>query len=254
MSDRKMDIWKYFDITHRDHVLCNPLGLAKLDELLSCCDLPAGGRAVDIACGKGEIIMRLVERYGLSAVGVELSPFVVDEAEQHRQARLPDADLRFVCMNGADWSPEAPASLDLALCVGAEWVYGGLAQTARALRDMVRPGGQVIIGTPYWLGTPPAEYLEADGLTLDDFAPNLYESVRACESQGIEHLYSVVSSPDDWDRYEGLQWQAAERHARDHPDDPDLPEIRRRVAQAREVYLRWGRDHCNWALHLFRRL
>ena len=248
-----MDLWKYFDVTHRHHVVCNPMSLAKLDELLALCALADGARVVDIACGKGEVLVRLAERSAISGVGVDISPFAVADAERLRDARVRDADLKFVCMAGADWAPEAPESLDLALCVGAEWVYGGLAPTYRALRAMVRPGGLVVVGTPYWLRPPPEEYLAAEGFAAEQFAASLGAGVASGEAEGLELLYSIVSSPDDWDRYEGLQWHAAEEFARSHPDDPDCAEIRRRVAHDREAYLRWGRDHVNWGLHLFRR-
>lgn len=253
MSEWTMDIWKYFDVTHRHHVLCNPMSVAKLDDLLALCALPDGARVVDIACGKGELLVRLAERSAIAGIGVDISPFVVADAERLRDARVPGADLRFVCMAGADWAPDAPESLDLALCVGAEWVFGGLAPTYRALRSMVRPGGLVVVGTPYWLRPPPDEYLAARGMTAESLAPSLHAGVEAAQAQGLELLYTVVSSQDDWDRYEGLQWHACEEFARANPDDPDCAEIRRRVAQARDVYLRWGRNLCGWALHLFRR-
>jgi hypothetical protein len=43
-----MDIWKYFDVTHRKHVLCNPLAVEKLDELLGFLGLPDDARVVRI--------------------------------------------------------------------------------------------------------------------------------------------------------------------------------------------------------------
>ncbi len=253
MSAPELDIWKYFDVTHRHHTVCNPMSLTKLDALLGLCALPDGAQVADIACGKGELLVRLAERSAIVGVGVDISSYAVADCERLRAERVPDADLRFVCQAGADWSPQAPASLDMALCVGAEWVYGGLEPTIRALRAMVRPGGLLAVGTPFWLREPPAEYLEAEGFKVDDFAASLHACVAVGEAQGLELLYSVVSSPDDWDRYEGLQWYAAERFAREHPEDPDVPAIRRRVAHTREMYVRWGRDHFNWALHLFRR-
>jgi hypothetical protein len=30
-----MDMWKFFDITHREHVLCNPMSSVKLEELIT---------------------------------------------------------------------------------------------------------------------------------------------------------------------------------------------------------------------------
>jgi hypothetical protein len=60
-----------------------------------------------------------------------------------------------------------------------------------------------------------------------------------------------VSSDDDWDRYETLQWRAAARYADSHPDDRDVPELLTRVEKSRREYLNWGRDTLSWALYLF---
>jgi len=68
---------------------------------------------------------------------------------------------------------------------------------------------------------------------------------------GLTLLCSVVSSEDDWDRYEGLQWQAAERYAAAHPDDPDAEALLNAVRKDRDGYLRWGRDCLGWAMYLF---
>jgi hypothetical protein len=46
-----MDMWKFYDITHREHVVCNPMGEEKLARLVDLLRLPAGARVVDIACG-----------------------------------------------------------------------------------------------------------------------------------------------------------------------------------------------------------
>ena len=64
-------------------------------------------------------------------------------------------------------------------------------------------------------------------------------------------LYTLVSNEDDWDRYQSLRWRAAERHARAHPDDPDLPEILERTRAGRDRYVRWERDTIGWAIYLF---
>jgi len=49
-----MDTWKFYDITHREHVVCNPTSNDKLARLVGLLRLPAETRVVDIACGKGE--------------------------------------------------------------------------------------------------------------------------------------------------------------------------------------------------------
>ena len=44
-----MDTWKFYDITHREHVICNPTNEDKLDRLVELLRLPAEARVVDIA-------------------------------------------------------------------------------------------------------------------------------------------------------------------------------------------------------------
>lgn len=49
-----MDTWKFYDITHREHVVCNPTSEEKLARLVELVQLPRDARVVDIACGKGD--------------------------------------------------------------------------------------------------------------------------------------------------------------------------------------------------------
>ncbi|MHA2386238.1 MAG: SAM-dependent methyltransferase, partial [Candidatus Thorarchaeota archaeon] len=66
-----MDTWKYFDITHRHHLLCNPTSKTKFERLCSLLKLQSSAHVLDIACGKGEYLVRLAEIYGISGVGVD---------------------------------------------------------------------------------------------------------------------------------------------------------------------------------------
>jgi hypothetical protein len=63
----------------------------------------------------------------------------------------------------------------------------------------------------------------------------------------------LVSSPDDWDRYEGLQWYAATEGADKHPEDPDVKEVLKQVGENRESYLRWGRETIGWSIYVFKK-
>lgn len=245
-----MDRWKFFDITHRDHRVCNPLSLAKLDELTGLLAVPMGTEVIEIACGKAELLVRLAEQYGVRGVGVDRSPYAVRDARALAAARMPDAGLTFVEGDGAAYTAER-ASVDLAMCVGASWVFGGHQGTLRALAHWVRPGGQVLVGEPYWRQQPEPAYLEASGLAADSFATHAGNVAIGLE-EGLTPLYTLVSNEDDWDRYESLQWRAAERYAMEHPDDPDVPDLLARVRQARDTYLRWGRATLGWSLYLFR--
>ena len=121
-----MDMWRFFNITHREHVFCNPMSTEKFDQLVSLVRLGPGARVLEIATGKGEFIIRLAERYGIAGVGVDLSPYCIADAKRKHQRRVPDALLTFLELDGADYRPEEPESFDLAACSGASWIFVGM--------------------------------------------------------------------------------------------------------------------------------
>ena len=246
-----MDIWKFYDITHREHVVCNPTSEEKLARLVELLRLPTDAQVVDIACGKGEFLIRMAEARGVRGMGIDISSFYIVDAVGRLEARAPSADITFTQMDGADFKPDEPHSLDLASCIGASWVFGGHAGTLDALINMVKPGGWVIVGEPYWLQEPPDEYLEASGIAREDFGSH-FSNAEAGERLGLDLVHTIVSNKDDWDRYEGLQWFATDEYGRIHQDDPDLAEVVERVSKARAAYLRWGRDTVGWAIYMFR--
>jgi len=244
-----MDKWKYHDIACRDHRIINPISGAKLDEMIEVLKLAPGARVLDIACGKAEMLARLAARYAIRGTGIDLSPHFAAAAAETVKTRVhaPSA-VDIICADGRDFVAETP--FDLAMCIGASWVYGGHVGTLTALKSFVRPGGLVLVGEPFWRCKPPAEYLAAIEQREDSFLTHV-GNVAAGESVGVTPLYSVVSSPDDWDRYEWLRVQALERYAQANPDDPDVTEMIRQGRLTRDGFLRWGRDVLGWAVYLY---
>ena len=247
-----MDRWKYFDITHREHLLCNPMSMEKFELLVALVRLRPGARVLEIATGKGEFLIQLAERYSTSGVGVDLSPYCRADAKRKHQDRVPLAQLDFLEMDGADYEPEEPESFDLVACIGASWTFGGHKGTLKALKGMGAQESWIIVGEPYWRREPQAAYLEAIGETRSAYGTH-YENVAAGESLGLAPAYTLVSSQDDWDRYEGLQWYAAEQWAAGHPEDPDVHEVLHRVHENRTAFLMWGRETLGWAIYVFKK-
>jgi len=71
-----VDKWKYYDIRHERHLLCNPMNKEKFERVCSLLRLKRGARVLDIACGKGEFLVRLAEPYDISGVGVERARWI----------------------------------------------------------------------------------------------------------------------------------------------------------------------------------
>jgi SAM-dependent methyltransferase len=248
MAEPKLDIWKFFDVTHQFHSVLNPISNTKIDELIELLNLKSQAAVLDIACGKGEILTRIAERYTISGVGVDISPFFVADAKQNLKQRVPNSRIEILNMDGADYKPDR--LFDLSMCIGASWIYKGHQETLRALKSMTKPSGLILVGEPFWLKEPEEAYLTAAGETRDDFGTH-YENVQAGTEEDLILLYSLVSNQDDWDRYSALRWYSTAKFAEENTDDPDVTEIIKRIDREKATYLQWGRDTVGWAIYLF---
>jgi cyclopropane fatty-acyl-phospholipid synthase-like methyltransferase len=237
----------FTEIAHRDHLFCNPLDGAKVDELIELLDLKPGARVLDVGCGKGEALVRIARRYRARATGVDASAAFLAEARE--RARAAGVEVRFLHREAARF-PIEPAAYDLALCVGATQLFGGYRGALKALAAAVAPGGQLLLGEGFWKKGPSLAYLRRLGARKDDFTDHRGNVERAV-AEGLVFLYASVSSDDDWDRYEGLYNRAVERWALEHPDHPEAAGHLERVRRWRDTYLRWGRDTLGFALYLF---
>jgi len=127
-----------------------------------------------------------------------------------------------------------------------------LTGTVKALKKMTKPGGFIIIGEPYWLKEPYIEYLKMMGSKKEEFNSHR-KNVDIGEEEGLYCIYTLVSNLDDWDHYETLYWWAAMDHIANVPDDPDNPELLKKVKKAKTEYLLYGRDTLGWAIYVFKK-
>ena len=180
----------------------------------------------------------LASAYGCTWHGLEIAPeFHAVAVERAAEAGIADR-VSFELVDAASVTHE-PESYDAALCLGASFVYGSLADTVDALAPAVRPGGHVVVGEPYWRTLPlPEDY-------ADRVQPwtTLEGTVAAFETSGLPVVSLIAASEDDWDRYETLHWQAAERWLAANPDDPNAPEVRTWHERSKRNYLRHQRAH-----------
>jgi len=225
---------------------------AKTRDLVEMLHPAERGHILDVACGKAEFLCMVAERYALKGTGVDASPFTTTEAKKNVAARGLAERIEILHMDGAAYDPSLPDGFDMASCIGGSWIYQGHKGTLEALAKMTRPGGLVLVGEPFWKKEPDPEYLKMTGYEREQQGTHV-GNVRTGEDLGLAFLYSTVSNEDDWDRYEALQWNAAERYAAIHADDPDLEELLAKVRKGRDAYLRWGRACLGWALYLFRK-
>jgi cyclopropane fatty-acyl-phospholipid synthase-like methyltransferase len=136
---------RYFVVAEATHELQNPTSAEKLLLLGRRLGLGAGSRVLDIASGRGGPALLLAGEYGCTWHGIEISPdFHAVAIERVAKAGLADR-VTFELANAAEATHE-PESYDAALCLGASFVYGSLADTVDALAPAVRPDGHVVVG------------------------------------------------------------------------------------------------------------
>ena len=239
---------RYFVVAERDHELQNPTSEEKLLLLGRRIRLEPGSRVLDIASGRGGPAILLAQELGCTVEGIEIAP-EFHAAAVERASRAGVADLVSFRLEDASRAELAAEAYDAALCLGASFVYGGLAATLDALEPSVRPGGHVVVGEPYWRSWPlPEDYEDRD----QPFT-SLDGTVVIVESGALRVVTLIDSSLDDWDRYETLHWRAVEEWLAAHPGDPDANEVRAAHERWKRVYLRHGRDLLGWAIFVARK-
>lgn len=255
-----MDRDRYSFIAHADRAYCNPISTAKAERLIDLLNLPAGARVIDIGCGKCELLIRLVERYDVRAVGVDRSTRFTDEGRKRARERI-SADCLTVHTTDAEpflkeLGREASrgASFAFAACIGSTHALGGLVPTLRTLAGLVETGGLVLMGEGYWKQPPTKEYLEAlGGATEGDYQTHA-GNIGLCVEAGLAPIHACTASADDWDEYEWAYLRGIEEHVRAHPEDPDAAAMLERARGWREVVAKWGRDTLGFGLYLCRKM
>ena len=137
---------RYFVVAEAMHEIQNPTSPEKLLRLGRLLGLERGSRVLDIASGRGGPALLLAGVSGCTWHGIELSPdFHAVAVERIAEAGL--AERVTVELSDAARAAHETESYDAALCLGASFVYGSLADTVDALAPAVRPGGHVSSGS-----------------------------------------------------------------------------------------------------------
>jgi len=233
----------YYVVAQQDHELQNPTSREKLLLLGERLRLGPESRVLDVASGRGGPAVLLASEFGCRVHGIEVAPeFHAAAVERAGTAGVADR----VTFELADASEAAFASesYEVAMCLGASFVWGSLAATLDVLEPIVRPGGHVVVGEPYWRRLPlPPDYEDrADPWTT------LEGTIAILESGALRAVTVIASSEDDWDRYETLHWRAVEEWLAANPDHVEASGVRRIHEKSRRAYLRHGRDYLGWAI------
>ncbi len=237
----------FHEIAEKNHRILNPFTETKLMLLGEIAGLKPGMRQLDLACGKAEMLSRWVQTYGITGIGVDISPVFLAAARDRAEELGVASSLTFVQADAGKYVPE-PAAFDVVSCIGATWIGTGLLGTLKLMNPALKPGGTLLVGEPYWTEEPPQAAVEAIGVPREAFA-SLVGTLDRFESAGVELVEMLLANQDDWDRYVAPQWSAVYAYLQAHPDADD---IRQMNEVNRRTHLEYQRRYLGWGVFVLR--
>ncbi len=242
-----MDIPRIFTITESAHRIHNPFTPEKFATLGAVLRLKPGMKILDLGSGSGEMLSTWARDYQVTGTGVDLSELFSKQAKL-RAAELGVADLvEFIHGDAAGFV--AKIKVDVAACIGASWIGGGVAGTIELLSKSLQNDGIILIGEPYWLRLPPSEETAQNcgASAVGDFL-TLPELIASFGKLNYDVVEMVLADREGWDRYEGAKWLTMRRWLKDNPGDDFAPEIRARLTSEPARYAAYTREYIGWGV------
>lgn len=206
-----------------------------------------GARILDLGSGSGEMLCTWARDYGITGTGTNMSPLFTAQAKLRAEELGVSEHVHFIHNDAAGYV--ADEKCDVAACVGATWIAGGVAGTIELLAKSLKPGGLVLIGEPYWRQLPASEEIAqacgassvADFLTLPDL-------VASFDEQGYDLVEMVLADQEGWDRYEAAKWLTMRRWLEENPDDDFAHEVRAELTNAPKRHVTYTRKYFGWGV------
>ncbi len=156
-SVSRCDIFDFM-AKHVGLTVIHPGGLKATRTLIDSLDIMKESRVVDIACGKGSSAIYLAENYGCSVTGIDISPDLVQEAQDTARRRNLGAKVTFQVGNAMDL-PFPDNSFDAALSQAMLVLVEDKVKTIKEANRVVKEGGRA-----GWLELSWKEEIDADFL------------------------------------------------------------------------------------------
>ncbi|SDT00996.1 SAM-dependent methyltransferase [Actinoplanes derwentensis] len=242
-----MDLPRSFVIRERDHRIHNPFTAAKLATLGAAIRLRPGQKVLDLACGSGEMLCTWSREHGVGGTGVDISTVFLAAARARAVELGVSGRVEFTHADAAGFVAAEP--VDVAACIGATWIGGGVEGTLELLGRSLRPGGIVLVGEPFWRRQPPDRVaVEGSGAQTREQFEDLPGLVASFGRFGWDLVEMVLADGDSWDRYVAAQWLTVRTWLAENPDDELAGAMRVELDTAPLNYVRYQRRYLGWGV------
>ncbi len=245
-----MDVLRQHEIAEAAHRILNPFTDDKLMLLGAACRVHERQQQLDLACGKGELLCRWAHQFGISGLGIDISPVFISAARSRAAELGVEHRLRFQEGDASQVTASA-GSFDVVSCLGATWIGGGLAGTTELMRRVLRPGGLMLVGEPFWREPPPEGAPRALGFEPTQLT-SLSGTIDRVAAAGCDLVEMVLADEDSWDRYVAGQWWTLHEWLQSHAEDPAADVMRDYLNTSRRAHLTYGRRYLGWGVFALR--
>jgi SAM-dependent methyltransferase len=183
------------------------------DRAAALIELLGGGAMLDLGCGRGELLLRALERWpGALGTGVDRDESEIAAARRAARERGLERRAHFAIEDVTRWERGG----DVAIAIGVAHAWGGLAGALAGLRALAP---RMLIGDGFWAEPPSEAALDGLGAEPGELG-SLDELLEAVRGAGLEVVEVQTATLAEWDAFEST-WRAG---LGDHP----LAEERRR--------------------------
>lgn len=230
---------------HRHLEFMSPLSGSRADELVVFLATHARGNVIDVGCGWGALLIRLLKANRcLKGVGLDLDDQGFEHAIRVATAQGVAERLRLIA---GDAKHNLPTEVGGAICVGATQVWGPPVEAGMpldypaalaALRSMVPIGAPVVYGEGIWSTKPTEAAVAVLSGRLDEFV-FLPDFVDLAWKAGFAVVSVHEANQDEWDTFEsGYTARYAEWLAVNEPSHPEYECILKKTCRQRDAYFR----------------
>jgi cyclopropane fatty-acyl-phospholipid synthase-like methyltransferase len=239
---------RYIEIAEAHQKFPVPLSAKNLSRLAAVCELHSGTRLLDLACGKGELLIQWAHTYEMQGTGVDEDETRISVAQMRADELEVWAQVQFVASEVADY-PQSFHQYNIVSCLNATWLWDNQTAMLATMQDALKDNtsGLVLLGETYWQREPTPEICAALGLEQNAL-PTLADLTDHFGDAGADVVDMLLATQDDWDEYTTQEWRACFNWLNTHPAHEDAEGLRAWLNANRRRYLRYEREYIGWGI------